>query len=132
MRTVPSLFAILSCILALALGAAGCSASEGSTSVVVDAVKPGPTPQEFAIWPGTAPGSETWQQQPNDVSVFGMHAVYNVVRPTLTAYFPDPAHATGAAVIVAPGGGFRFLNIDTEGTEVARWLAAHEIGRAHV
>jgi acetyl esterase/lipase len=126
--TIARLVAALGCAALLVLGAVACSASEGATSVAMADVKPGvATPQEFAIWPGAAPGSETWAQQPNDVSVLGMHVIYNVVRPTLTAYFPDPAHATGTAVIVAPGGGFRFLNIDTEGTEVARWLTAHGI-----
>ncbi|HEY0105519.1 MAG TPA: hypothetical protein VGB91_05490 [Rhizomicrobium sp.] len=128
MRRTRALLAGLICGLVLVLGAFGCSASEGAATVTVDGVKADPaTPQEFAIWPGVAPGSETWTQEPNDFSLFGAHAVYNVVRPTLTAYFPQPGKATGTAVIVAPGGGFRFLNIDVEGTDVARWLAAHGI-----
>jgi len=49
--------------------------------------------------------------------------IRNVVNPTLTPFLPDPAKATGAAVIVAPGGGFMGLSIDSEGLEVARWLA---------
>ena len=39
--------------------------------------------------------------------------IVNVVTPTLTAYLPDPAKATGTAVIIAPGGGFVFLGTDT-------------------
>jgi acetyl esterase/lipase len=124
-RTATPVF--LAALMLALVSVAGCSASEDATSVDIARVKPGPVPQEFAIWRGTAPGSEHWTQAPNDVSVLGMHVVYNVVRPTLTAYFPDPRHATGTAVIVAPGGGFRFLNIDTEGTAVAQWLAAHGI-----
>ncbi|MEI9988432.1 MAG: alpha/beta hydrolase [Rhizomicrobium sp.] len=128
MRRTRAFLAGLGCALILAVGGAGCSASEGSNAVTVDSVKSdSAAPQEFAIWPGTAPGSEKWTQQPNDFSLFGAHAVYNLVRPTLTAYFPDPGKATGIAVIVAPGGGFRFLNIDVEGTNIARWLAAHGI-----
>ncbi len=49
--------------------------------------------------------------------------IRNVVNPTLTPVLPDPAKATGVAVIIAPGGGFRGLAIDHEGFEVARWLA---------
>ena len=49
--------------------------------------------------------------------------IRNVVNPTLTPFLPDPAKATGVAVIVAPGGGFMGLSIDSEGLEVARWLA---------
>lgn len=48
--------------------------------------------------------------------------VRNVGQPTLTAYLPDPAKATGASVIVAPGGGFHMLSIENEGTAVATWL----------
>ena len=49
--------------------------------------------------------------------------VRNVTTPTLTPFLPAPGKATGVAVIVAPGGGFRFLSIDNEGYRVARFLA---------
>ncbi|WP_068072389.1 alpha/beta hydrolase [Novosphingobium lentum] len=51
------------------------------------------------------------------------HAVRNVTRPTLTPVLPDPAKATGAAVIVAPGGAFMMLAMDHEGWNVAHALA---------
>jgi acetyl esterase/lipase len=47
----------------------------------------------------------------------------NVTVATLTPFLPDPSKATGAAVIVAPGGGFRTLSMDNEGWGVARALA---------
>lgn len=50
-------------------------------------------------------------------------AVRNVTRPTITPVLPDPAKATGAAVIVAPGGAFMLLAMDHEGWAVARALA---------
>lgn len=56
----------------------------------------------------------------------GQIGVRNVTRPTLTPVLPA-APATGTAVIVAPGGGFLGLAIDTEGWQVARWLANHGI-----
>lgn len=56
-----------------------------------------------------------------------MQGVRNVINPTLTPVLPDPAEATGAAIIVAPGGAFRFLSMDNEGWAVARWLADHGI-----
>src|SRR5260370_37221106 len=40
----------------------------------------------------------------------------------MLVYLPAKDRATGAAMIVAPGGGHRFLSIDTEGTNVADWL----------
>lgn len=53
----------------------------------------------------------------------GNRSIRNVVNPTLTPVLPDPAKATGAAVIVAPGGGFLSLSIDSQGYQVAQWLA---------
>lgn len=54
-------------------------------------------------------------------------AIRNVSSPTLTPFLPDPAKATGAAVIVAPGGAFYMLSIDSEGYKAARWLAGHGV-----
>jgi acetyl esterase/lipase len=42
---------------------------------------------------------------------------------TLTPFLPDPAKATGAAVIVAPGGGFKTLSMNNEGWDAAKALA---------
>ena len=80
------------------------------------------------VYVGTAPGSEGWKQR--EVAYTderGEAMVRNVVRPTLTAYLPSRETATGAAMIVAPGGGFRWLSWQSEGTLVAQWLQAHGI-----
>ena len=53
--------------------------------------------------------------------------VIDVVTPTLTAYLPARAKATGTGVIIAPGGAFVALALDLEGTSVARWLQQHGI-----
>ena len=53
--------------------------------------------------------------------------VRNVTRPTITPYLPNPAKATGAGVVVAPGGAFLQLSMVSEGEEIARWLAAQGI-----
>jgi acetyl esterase/lipase len=45
----------------------------------------------------------------------------NVSQPTLTLYSPKGKN-TGAAVVVFPGGGYRIVSIDLEGTEVCDWL----------
>ncbi|HEV7384677.1 MAG TPA: alpha/beta hydrolase [Phenylobacterium sp.] len=57
----------------------------------------------------------------------GLRVVRNVSDPTLTAFLPDPAKATGTAVIVAPGGAFMLLSYDSEGALVARRLAEHGV-----
>ena len=46
----------------------------------------------------------------------------DVSKPTLSVYKPDSAKDTSAAVLVFPGGGYRILAIDLEGTEVCNWL----------
>jgi acetyl esterase/lipase len=82
----------------------------------------------FPVWPGVAPGSETWKQKEVEYLNPGKQKmVRNVVQPTLTAYLPERAKANGTAVIVCPGGGFRFLSWESEGTEVAKWLQARGV-----
>lgn len=78
------------------------------------------------LYPGPVPGSELWRQveQENLVNQWNTRVVYNVVRPTLTAVLPDPTVANGAGLVICPGGGFYALSIDSEGLDVARWLAA--------
>jgi acetyl esterase/lipase len=46
----------------------------------------------------------------------------NVSRPTLTVFQPPAERRSGAAVVIAPGGGYNILAWDLEGTEVAEWL----------
>lgn len=84
-------------------------------------------PGAIALYPGVAPGSGDARQQEQWNRIFGERVVRNVTRPTLTPFLPDPAKATGAAVIVAPGGAFMMLAMDNEGWPVARWLADHGI-----
>lgn len=76
------------------------------------------------LYEGKAPGTEswTWGEQESVNNAFKTRTVYNVSQPTLTAYLPKPELATGTAVIVAPGGAFHILSIDSEGVEVAKWL----------
>ena len=54
--------------------------------------------------------------------MFNTEVVYNVSQPTITAYLPDTLLATGTAVIIAPGGAFHTLSINSEGIDVAKWL----------
>lgn len=49
--------------------------------------------------------------------------VWNVTRPTLEVVRPT-VKANGAAIVIAPGGGFRVLSYANEGTRVASWMAA--------
>lgn len=54
--------------------------------------------------------------------------IERVAQPTFTVYAPAAGVAnTGAAVVVLPGGGYRVLAIDLEGTEVCDWLTARGV-----
>src|SRR5215207_9850355 len=89
-----------------------------------DKMTPVPTPaQPNAIELGTPPlpgatAKESWHSQ------YGSLFARNVTVATLTPYLPDPSNASGAAVVVAPGGGFRTLSMENEGSNVAKALAA--------
>lgn len=86
---------------------------------------PAPTePGAIALGTGGVKDSvaqESWFRQD------GNPFVRNVTRATLQPFLPDPARATGVAVIVAPGGGFLMLSMDNEGWSVARRLAEQGI-----
>jgi gluconolactonase len=73
------------------------------------------------LWPGTAPG-ETGKavEEKLRVETWG-RSVTNITKPTLTVYRPAKEKDTGAALIIAPGGAFRFLAIEHEGDNVAQW-----------
>ncbi|MDO3644755.1 GDSL-type esterase/lipase family protein [Mucilaginibacter sp. L3T2-6] len=73
------------------------------------------------LYNGAAPGSESWAYNEKETTS-PYRAAYNVSHPTLTAYLPDPAIATGTGVIICPGGGFFILSMDSEGVDVAKWL----------
>ena len=52
--------------------------------------------------------------------------VERVSQPTMTVYSPEGTN-TGVAVVVFPGGGYKGLAIDLEGTEVCDWLTSKGI-----
>lgn len=79
-------------------------------------------PQEMRLWSGKAPGSENWTQQETEAKIDGERRIYNVVDPTLTAYFPPANRANGTSIIICPGGVFFLLSIDSEGVNVAHYL----------
>ncbi len=76
------------------------------------------------LYEGKPQGSEswTWDERESTQNMFNTHIVYNVSNPTITAFLPAPSVANGTAVIIAPGGAFHTLSIESEGTEVAKWL----------
>lgn len=81
----------------------------------------------IAIWPHGAPGAalhpqpESYSDAGKPVAGKPVTRVHNVSDPTITVYAPKE-HGNGAAALIFPGGGYRILAIDLEGTEVADWL----------
>jgi acetyl esterase/lipase/lysophospholipase L1-like esterase len=80
--------------------------------------------QVIQLYEGKPKGSEnwTWNEQTSSKNMFNTELVYNVTQPTITAFLPPKDIATGTAVIVAPGGAFHTLSINSEGIDVAKWL----------
>jgi len=93
----------LSIILALTLSLGVCNAQN----------------QVIRLYEGDAPGYEGMK----DNEYTNDNRVMNVTVPTLTAYLPSQEKATGAAMIIAPGGAFVRLAMDNEGYDVAKWLS---------
>jgi acetyl esterase/lipase len=78
-------------------------------------------PLVLDLWPGKPPGEvpageEKFSGRP------GSRNLTNVSHPTITVYRPTKDKDTGAAVVIAPGGGYNVLAWDHEGEAVAAWL----------
>lgn len=90
---------------------------------------------EMPLWPADLPIAHPEISGPERTNVYkGPKAplgiptttVVDVTRPTLTIFRAKGVN-TGAAVLVFPGGGYKVLAIDFEGTEVCDWLTPHGI-----
>src|SRR5215510_7503393 len=79
--------------------------------------------KEILLWPNGAPGSEGKTGDENIRLVEGDQVVKNIHRPSITPYIPLKEKATGAALIIAPGGGHRELWITHEGYNEAKYLS---------
>jgi acetyl esterase/lipase len=84
---------------------------------------------QIKIWPNGAPDAssnsaaevDTTTAKDNLIAGKPVLRLGNVSQPTITLYSPKNKN-TGAAVVVFPGGSYRILAIDLEGTEVCEWL----------
>jgi acetyl esterase/lipase len=87
----------------LAVAGSGLFEKAGAAEPVTSASAAEP----IVLWPQGAPGA--LGKEPEDV-------------PTLTPYLAPKEKATGAAVVICPGGGYGHLSLEYEGREVAEWL----------
>ncbi len=72
--------------------------------------------QEIPLYKTAIPSAK---EGPNEEVKTPSHVVSKVSIPTLTVFLPPKEKATGAAVIVCPGGGYGVLVIKREGYDVA-------------
>jgi acetyl esterase/lipase len=88
------------------------------------------TQTTLPLWPPSATGTATQQETDTTTAKDDLIAGKRVQRltgvshPTITVYPAPPQNNSGAAVVVFPGGGYRILAFDLEGTEVCQWLNA--------
>jgi acetyl esterase/lipase len=76
------------------------------------------------LWPDGIPGSKNDPSYVENIITTGgrVTRATNVVTPDLTVFLPDPSKASGAAVLICPGGGYGTLAFDHEGNAIAAWL----------
>lgn len=96
------------------------------TGGVLPAGLPQPT-ETIDLWPKAAPGApigglkETVNERSTDPQLTD-RAVYGISRPRMVVF--RPSRPNGAAVLITPGGGYRWVVVDKEGYELGRWLSA--------
>ena len=77
------------------------------------------TNEVIHLWPNGAPGFESRKDIPEQVAGY---RVNNIDNPSVTVFLPPKEKATGAAVIICPGGGFRELGFVPEGIQAAEYF----------
>jgi acetyl esterase/lipase len=76
-------------------------------------------PPQISLWQQGAPGFEIRRTEPEQAKDWWVRNIHN---PTITVYLPPKEKATGAAVVICPGGGHRNLVFNSEGKDPALFL----------
>ena len=77
----------------------------------------------------TAPNAtqETYPEKEYFSKIWNTEVVANVTRSSLTVFKPSPELRNGTALVICPGGGFMALSINSEGNDVAKYVAARGV-----
>ena len=89
------------------------------------AVSQAAEPLRVKLFPEGTPTKSGLEEQPEGVNDKGYYI--RVSDPELLVYLPDPARATGQAMLVVPGGSYEKVCITHEGYKTAEWLNEHGI-----
>ena len=140
MRAIVERMPSLATLIGIAAGAVVMSAASGTSPAAAQKPAAPAAPAMFVrIAPPRAPAQELplYASPPQEAvkraepevwdRSFGNPVLRNVTVPSITPFLPAPGKATGAAVVILPGGGFTILAMDAEGWSIARWLADHGI-----
>lgn len=109
--------------LFLLLSILTCSSALAQQSTVVANIAPQPS-ESIPLWADLAPGETTQESgtqlpsRPTDSPT--ITRVEKITRPTLDVFLAKQPN--GTAVVILPGGGFRYVVPDLEGSEAAAWL----------
>jgi acetyl esterase/lipase len=120
---------------------AALSAAAGSRAETEVHVQPAesPTfselPAAIPLWAEGAPGSEGqlsplkayWESYSTAAGTTWYAVLSNINNPAIVPFLPPPEKATGAAIVVCPGGGDRFLAMEHEGYAVGKWFSGHGV-----
>ncbi len=81
------------------------------------------------LYAGAPPGGtqENYPEKQYFSKAWNTQVVSNVTRPSLTVFKPAPESKNGTGIVICPGGGFMALSIESEGFEVAKYLAARGV-----
>lgn len=84
------------------------------------------------LWPEGIPGAKQNPSYKEETLMNDQNKprVWKVTDPELLVYLPPKEKATGAAVVICPGGGYGILAIDHEGYDIAQWF--NEMGVAGI
>ncbi len=96
--------------------------------------RPGPAGEQIPLWPDDVdlqlPDYDGNPEMIGNGSPLIAGRTWNwatyIARPTMTIY-PPKAESTGAALLVLPGGGYRAVAMDLEGTEICGWITQHGV-----